>query len=103
MNDLMQIGSKANKGIRTILSFAALHRVVLLLTVASLAILSAVLLSSTYVNPERDEERFLELQAEIRYSNIDESIVEKLQKTQDDREIEVNSDLVPNRNNPFSE
>ena len=63
----------------------------------------SLLQTRTYLNPTRDESLYTELSTGINYNGIDEEIVEKLKSTQNDQEVLVEADLVPNRNNPFNE
>lgn len=84
-------------------NFASKRRFLTVFIIASAAVLAALLQSGAYINPTRNETRYEEELLQINYSTIDQEIVDKLQQTQQDVNIEVDPKLVPNRNNPFSE
>lgn len=83
--------------------FTTKHRIVIIFMIASGAALLALMQSRTYLNPERNEARYDEQRLQINYSSIDQKVVEKLSATLEDKDITVDQNLVPNRNNPFSE
>ncbi len=103
MNDLKASLTKFANSTQKYIRFISKYRIVLLFLIGSGAILFALIESRAYLNPTRDEDTYIELRTGVNYSEIDESIVEKLSKTQQDENIEVDASLVPNRSNPFKE
>ena len=104
MNDQLQDTlDKASDFGHKFANFTAKHRIVIIFLIASSAIMLALLQSRTYLNPERDEARYEEERVLINYSTVDQEIVDKLSATLEDQDINVDSNFVPNRNNPFSE
>lgn len=79
------------------------YRVIILLLVTSSAVIAALLISSSYLDVTRNDELYEKILSEVQFSSIDEEIVTKLQTLQEDREVTVSAELVPERDNPFSE
>jgi|GEM_PF-2166385 len=79
------------------------HRTVIIIFIACIAIISSVLQAESYLNPVRNEDKYTEVQSSANTKKIDQAIVEKLSKTQEDQYGTVTSDFVPDRNNPFAE
>jgi preprotein translocase subunit SecG len=103
MNDLNSILPKLYSFSKGLLRFMSKYRMIVILLFSSIAIVLALMQTRSYLNPTRDETIYNELGAGINYKGIDESIVEKLQSTQSDEEIQVDAILVPDRKNPFNE
>jgi len=103
MNDLLSSFSRVTASSKEIIHFMTKHRILFVFIISSLAIMLSLLQTRTYLNPTRDESLYTELSTGINYNGIDEEIVEKLKSTQNDQEVLVEADLVPNRNNPFNE
>jgi hypothetical protein len=104
MNEkLTKITGDAKLILSKITSFASRRKFLTVFIIASAAVLAALLKSQAYINPTRNEARYEEEKLKINYSTIDQEIVSKLSKTQEDKNIEVDPQLVPNRSNPFSE
>lgn len=77
---------------------------VFFVVLACSAILIYTLVQATsFLNPERNEDRYTEESLKVNYATIDEEIVEEISKTLADEDINVDSDFVPGRNNPFAE
>jgi hypothetical protein len=91
------------KTIVEFIGFIDKYRMVIIVLIASIAVLSAVLQTQGHLNPPRNEAEFLELKSSISVKKLDEEVLRKLQQTQDDLNASVDSDFVPNRNNPFVE
>jgi hypothetical protein len=85
------------------LNFFTKHRFSAVFIIASASVIAALIQSGTYLNPTRNDLKYEEEKVRINYSSIDEEIVEKLNETQNDANVEVNESLVPSRSNPFSE
>lgn len=104
MNDSMNtILESTKKQGEKIIGVIIKYRLTVVIMIAAASVMAALVQSGTYLNPPRNEERYSEEKVKINYSSIDEKIVEKLSKTQQDASIEVNENLVPSRNNPFAE
>lgn len=86
-----------------IIAYITKYRFTAVFIVASASVIAAVVQSGTYLNPPRNDDRYNDEKLKINYSSIDKDIVEKLSKTQQDATVEVNENLVPSRNNPFTE
>ncbi len=83
--------------------FVARYRILLIFMLGSVAILMALLQTRSLLNPSRNETQYEEGIKSINYTTINQDIVNKLKSTQNDQAILVNPELVPDRNNPFSE
>jgi hypothetical protein len=104
MNDQMnQSKEKAQKLFRSAVVFTASHRAIIIFFIISVAVIVTLLQTRTFLDPGRNETRYQEEVVKIKYSTIDEEIVEKLKTTEEDANIDVGSNLVPDRNNPFDE
>ena len=79
------------------------HGVFIMFVIAGAAIGFALYRSSTYLNPNRNENHYQEVSANNSYSKIDYTLVDKLQDALNDTDVTVNPELAPNRSNPFSE
>ena len=95
--------AKLSSSAKELMRFLGKHRFLLIFLIASCAVMFALLQTRTYLNPSRDEDVYTELKTGVNYSEIDNDVVEKLQSTQDDEDIQVDANFVPNRSNPFSE
>ncbi len=84
-------------------NFVATHAFVLLFAVGGLTIGFALLRARSYLNPIRDENRYSESTSKIKYSKIDQKILNRLKLSQNDTDVQVKQSLVPNRSNPFNE
>ncbi len=103
MNDMKNIAKKAEiTGLRTV-SFISKHRTVILVFVASIAVLMAVMQAQSYLNPARNELKYTEIKSSTTIRKIDEDVLRKLEKTQEDIDNTVDGNLVIDRKNPFSE
>lgn len=79
------------------------HQVFIVLIIASAVLGYTLLQSRTYLNPERNEERYTEESLKVNYATIDQEVVDQLSATLDDASIDVDSNFVPGRTDPFSE
>lgn len=86
-----------------LVDFVSSHRTVIIIVVACGAIIAAVFQAQSYLNPERNEEKYTELSSSITVKSLDEEILEKLEATQNDQNYNVDSNFVPDRTNPFTE
>lgn len=86
-----------------IVAFVTKHRIVIVFALAGAAILAALIQSNSYLNPPRNEAIYQDGVLLINYSQIDQEVVEKLRSSQNFTDIEIISDFVPNRDNPFVE
>lgn len=59
--------------------------------------------ASSFLSPERNENRYTEESLKVNYATIDEEVVDEISKTLQDEDINVDSNFVPGRNNPFAE
>jgi hypothetical protein len=96
------VENSENKALSTV-DFISKHRIVITILVICFAVLFAVLQAQSYLNPERNEDKYIEIKGTISTSQIDQEVVEKLRKTQVDREESAESDFVDDRTNPFAE
>ena len=81
----------------------AVHGVVIIFIVAGSTIGMALIRARAYLEPVRDETRYTEESGKNNYSKIDYKLVEKLENSLVKAPVDVNQNLAPNRNNPFSE
>ncbi len=103
MNDTKKIlGDAEQYGVK-VLGIIGKHRTVIVIFIACIAILASVLQAQNYLNPVRNEEKYTEVQSTANTKKIDQTIVDKLSKTQEDQNSTVDSNFVPDRNNPFAE
>lgn len=103
MKDLNNIVPKLNVYLSKSIAFVSAHRVVLTAVIASGAIFASVVQAQGYLNPTRNENLYTEQKATSNTKTINEELVKKLTETQTDAGISVDSDFVPDRNNPFNE
>jgi hypothetical protein len=103
MSDIKDILEKTESKGSDAIEFISKHRTVILILVASVAIIISVLQAQSYLNPPRDENKYNEIKATITTKEIDQETVIKLQKTQDDVENTADSNFVEDRTNPFAE
>lgn len=83
--------------------FMSKYRLLIIFLISSLAVLTALLQTNSLLNPVRNETRYSEGIQGIKYTTIDQEIVDKLENSLNDKDITVNPQLVPDRNNPFTE
>lgn len=79
------------------------NQVFIVLVIASCVLIFTLLQSRTYLDPERNEERYSEESLKINYATIDQEVVDELSATLDDASIDVDTNFVPGRTDPFSE
>jgi membrane carboxypeptidase/penicillin-binding protein len=103
MNDLKNLFVKTENRAVTIAGFISRHRIVITIFVISSAVLISVMQAQSYLNPERNEDKYLEIKNTISSREIDQEVVKKLEKTQIDREETAESNFVDDRTNPFAE
>ncbi len=103
MNELTLLLDKAKAIVGFIESLTKRHRFSTIFVISSIAVIMALLQSGAYLNPSRNNRRYEEALTKINYKAIDQKTVKKLQKSQQDKEINVSPDFVQNRNNPFAE
>jgi len=103
MSDLKQVIEKSEaKGLQVV-DFISKHSIVIVVVVACCAVLIAVFQTQSYLSPERNEDKYIEVKSTISTKQIDQEIVDKLSKTQNDRESTAESNFVSDRTNPFAE
>lgn len=71
--------------------------------ISSFTIIGALLLSQHYINPERDEQIYNDGESQISFKEIDKDKLKTLEDSLEDTSVEVETEFVPNRKNPFSE
>jgi hypothetical protein len=103
MNDLKNLIIKTENKASFVIEFISRHRIVITVFVISSAVLIAVIQAQSYLNPERNEDKYIEIKSSITTREIDQEIVEKLKDTQIDREETAESNFVDDRTNPFAE
>ena len=103
MKDLNNILPKLNVYLNKSIAFISKHRIVLTVVIACGAILASVMQAQGYLNPTRNEELYTEQKSSSNIKTIDEDIVKKLEETQTDEDIFVDSNFVEDRTNPFNE
>ena len=103
MNNPSNLLPKLSLYLNGTVAFISKHRVVLTVLIACGAILASVMQAQGFLNPLRNETLYTEQKATSNTKTIDEEIVKKLSKTQTDESISVDSNFVPDRNNPFNE
>jgi hypothetical protein len=103
MNDVKQLLKKTeSKGV-DVIYFISKHRTVIIIFVACSAILLSVLQAQSYLNPSRNEDKYNEIRSTINTKEIDQEILAKLEKTQNDIVNTAESNFVQDRTNPFAE
>lgn len=103
MSNIKELLEKSeNKGLGAV-AYITKHRTVIIVFVASTAILAALIQTQSYLNPARNEDKYTEIKATISAKKIDKTKLEKLQTTQQDKAESVDSNFVPDRSNPFTE
>lgn len=103
MKELNNILPKVKEYLARSISFVSMHRVVITVVVACSAILASVIQAQGFLNPVRNETLYTEQKASSNTKTIDEEVVRKLSETQTGENISVDSNFVPDRNNPFNE
>lgn len=103
MSDTRKVIENAEQTGIKIVGLISKHRTVILIFIASIAILASVLQTQSYLNPVRNEDKYTEVQSTANSKKIDQAIVDKLSKTQNDQNSTVDSNFVPDRSNPFTE
>jgi len=79
------------------------HRFILLFMILGTAIAFALIKTQSFIDIPRNEERYAEETLKIKYKQIDEATLALFAPTQDDKQVEVNSQFDPTRNNPFTD
>jgi hypothetical protein len=79
------------------------HRFILLFIILGTAIAFALVKTQSFIDIPRNEERYAEETLSIKYKQIDEETLARFAPTQDDKQVEVNSQFDPTRNNPFTD
>ena len=79
------------------------HRFILLFIILGTAIAFALIKTQTFIDIPRNEERYVEETLKIKYKQIDMDTLATFAPTQDDKQVEVNSQFDPTRNNPFTD
>lgn len=103
MKDLEKILPKLNAYSQKGVEIISKHGTLITVTVAGIAIFASVMQAQAYLNPKRNETLYIEKSSSSSTKTINEDIVKKLQETQNDQNISVDSNFVPDRNNPFNE
>lgn len=78
-------------------------QVFIVLLIVSAVLILSLLQSRSYLNPTRNETRYQEEVLKIKYSTIDQAVIDEISATLNDKTIEVDPNFEPGRNNPFSE
>jgi hypothetical protein len=97
-----QLEKSKTKG-SDLIAYITKHRTVIIIFVASTAIIAALMQTQSYLNPARNEDKYNENKSSITTKTIDEEKLEKLQAIQQDKIESVDSSFVPDRSNPFVE
>lgn len=103
MSDIKQLLDKGESKGSDIMKFISKHRTVLVILVASSAIILAVFQTQDFLNPDRNEEKYSEVKSSLTIKQLDEEIIKKLETTQQDQENTASSNFVKDRTNPFAE
>ena len=82
---------------------ATKHRIIFLFIILGAAISFALIRTQSYLNIGRNQTRYDEETAQIRYQKIDEEKLQAYEQEQQDKQIEVSSQFDPNRDNPFTD
>jgi hypothetical protein len=99
MNDLQKLQPVAMK----YLGILYRKQVFIVLILCSAILIYSLLVSRSYLNPTRDEDHYQEASLSVNYATIDQSELDELSATINDKDIEVDSNFEPGRNNPFGE
>lgn len=93
---LADLGEKSQKFFNKYLLLVAM-------ATSSLTVIAAILIAQSYINPVRDENIYIEGESQISFKQIDQEKLDTLRDSLDSSRVNVETDFVPNRNNPFSE
>jgi hypothetical protein len=103
MSELKSILEKSETKGLVVVDFVSKHRVVITIVVACAAVILAVFQAQSYLSPERNEEKYIEVKSSISTRKIDQEIVDKLSFAESDKENTADSNFVDDRTNPFAE
>ena len=103
MNDIRNYEAKLRKIADKALVMGTKYKFTLLFIILGAAVGFALLRTSTFLDIPRNETRYTEESARIRYRQIDQKVLDKFKEAQQDANVEVGSQFDPNRTNPFSE
>jgi len=103
MNDTNKIVQNLGTIGAKIIGYVGRYRTVIVIFIACIAIFASVMQAQSYLNPVRNEDKYMEVQSSANSKKIDQAIVEKLSKTQGDYSSTADSNFVPDRSNPFAE
>lgn len=79
------------------------HQVFIVLLLASAILIYTLMQTQTYLDPPRNESTYEEEIVKVNYATIDQEVIDEISATLDDKDIEVDPNFVPGRNNPFAE
>jgi hypothetical protein len=82
---------------------ATSHRFVLLFIILGAAIAFALIRTGSYLSISRDQARYEQEKQAIQYQQIDKETLEKFRTENQDKDIQVDSNFDPDRNNPFTD
>lgn len=103
MSDLKNIINMSGNKAQSVIDFISKHRVVITIFVISSAVLIAVMQAQSFLNPTRNEDKYLKVKSTISTRQIDQEVIEKLSQTQSDFINTAESNFVDDRTNPFAE
>jgi hypothetical protein len=103
MNEIQKYEIKLRKIADKALILGTTYKFTLLFVILGTAVGFALLRTSTFLDIPRNETRYTEESARIKYKQIDQKVLEKFEEAQEDANVEVGSQFDPNRTNPFSE
>jgi hypothetical protein len=103
MSDRKKLVEQIESNAVKITGYVGRHRTVIVIFIACIAIFASVIQAQSFLNPVRNEDKYTEVQSSSNSKKIDQAIVEKLSKTQEDYNSTADSSFVPDRSNPFAE
>lgn len=101
MKDMQTTTEKARKAGQAFIVGATKHRFILIFVILGAAIAFALLRTQSFLSIPRNEARFNEGKALIKYKQIDSATLESFKSALDDETAEVDSKFAPGRSNPF--
>lgn len=79
------------------------HRFTILFIILGTAVAFALIRTGSYLDISRDESRYSQETSAINYLQINKDTIKQFEITNQDQDIQVDSNFNPDRNNPFTE
>ena len=103
MNNIKELPDKIKTAAVEGANVIAKHRFVIMVVIVGAAIAFSLVRTRSFLDIPRNEARYTEEVSLINYKEIDQEILEEFKAAELDGNVEVNSNLAPDRSNPFNE